>query len=182
MKRYFTKLIPVDRHAGKGDIILSKTGQPLIWGDQPRHGISAFTWSEVIQYLKEFTCADLMVISTDIKVGDDITLDGVEFIKYEAGEVDSIWQEHVNKGFKIIGKVSPAAIWVKPGDAFNEDDFAFFWEQDDMAGYSKIKEGTGEDFYIFDTEHLGYTDEKRRAEGWERTPAEFKCPTCRTFH
>ncbi len=107
----------------------------------------------------------LFLCSRDIQVGDKITLDGIEFVTYEEGEIDSSWQNHVDNGFKVIGEVSPEAVWVTEGMEFDDTQIQDCYESWDSILWVPIKK----EWYD------SYTRKKRHI-------VKLKCSQCNTFH
>lgn len=125
--KYFAKYLPVEGEIKEGDMAITIRGeifQATKENNDPIYGDKR---------IKLFLC------SRAIYVGDMITLDGVEFIHYDEGEVDSIWYEHIKKGFKVIGEISKDAAWVKEGDEFNEDELLLYHTTSSGKNYFKIK-------------------------------------------
>jgi len=67
---------------------------------------------------------NLFLCSRDIQAGDEVqsklgTLDGKVEHKFQLEEAlkEDVW-------FKVIGEISPEAIWVKEGDEFDEDEIS----------------------------------------------------------
>lgn len=73
------------------------------------------------QYFAKEIEGGLMICSRDIKVGDKVRGDEISFdvlIKDEQALELAIATNH----YKVIGKISPSAIWVKEGMEFDEDE------------------------------------------------------------
>ena len=120
------------------------------------------------------------------------------FVKNISGKL-CLYDQHkwINSNpdnYVVIGKISPAAIWVKEGDEFNEEDIA-----QDSSIYMWDKESnTLKDFEIFFNKSLAKTHSHFIFEGEsdnmdERGAVELifkvyskiykiKCPTCKQFH
>jgi len=135
MKKYIVMFLPVKGEIGIGNHFLSAwrkeykfywypkvtsmTDTHYIWDNQPYHKDDAISKVE------------LFVCTHDIQVGDEF------YFKREldvhiavAGDHDSrYWIQADNKElyskdhcFKVVGKPSPEAIWINPGDKFDEDE------------------------------------------------------------
>lgn len=159
-KKYFTKYLPVPGEIEKGDLVMDTDGMvhetPDSWIGQ----------KDIIA--KQVLC------SRDIQVGDKIRCEypstlhfDVECLRtYEKSTNVPHWvvrgtdgKEYYydkNNSFKVIGEVSPAAIWVKEGMEFEENDIQYWLE---MSG-------------------VWFRFNKPKVNGLVR----FKCPTCNTFH
>ena len=131
INKLFTKYTAIEGEIKDGDMYLLKSiGTPNLRkkGLYPKWNVYQFDSSKTNCKLAKLTPkthhtkAMLSICSKDIEVGDMISLDGVEFIKYEAGPVDSLWRKHVREGFKVIGYVLPDATWVKEGMEFEKED------------------------------------------------------------
>lgn len=124
MKQFFTKYLPVSGEIKNGEIYLNRFGQVRykkyrIPGNEKKD-----------REVKLFLC------SRDIKVGDKVFYDGTdEMFKntYPENVVAKVKnEEHKNylkdKFYvKLIGEVSPEAIWVKEGDEFCMDDIRLMY-------------------------------------------------------
>ena len=68
----------------------------------------------------------LMLISKDIQVGDTIRYDNLKIPQCFASEMEVLLAKEYKSGaFKVIGHISPEAIWVKENDEFDEKDVKF---------------------------------------------------------
>lgn len=158
MKKYFAKYLPIEGEITVGDQFLSAwrkehkffwyptadyiTDTHYIWGNQP------YAKEDAVTKVKLFLC------SRDIQVGDGIKLEPlVSEPDYPINtEEEAAHWRNVKEAFKVIGEISPKAVWVKQGDEFEED------EVRPSARHYSSKTRTYRDvFYIL-------------------------CPTCKTYH
>ena len=110
------------------------------------------------KYFAKLIKDKLYLITRDIQVGDKY-LTAPDYQKERVCEDASYSFEHC---VKVIGEISPEAVWVKEGDEFEEEDIQkgggyilFFYEG--MTHWSKIKDD-------------------------DAKFVKLKCPTCFTYH
>lgn len=116
MKSYFTKYLPVEGKIQEGDMTIGVRGHiaPAITPDDYNNSYGPYWIGRKL--VKLFLC------SRDLQVGDKFF---DERFLYEEFEVESVYHlQRLNDGkrFKTIGEISPAAVWVKEGDEFDEDE------------------------------------------------------------
>lgn len=155
MKKYFTKYLPVEGDVIPGDYWSSTTGMFHLVRDQEHADKINKRRLETPQN-SWYSKGKLFLCSRDIQVGDEYYNEQFEFTKYPNKSIADSSTEMVgeNGSYKVIGEISPDAVWVKEGDKFDEDE---------------VKES-----YII-------TNDKRSSSynlHWYR----IKCPTCRTYH
>jgi len=158
MKIYFAKYFPVEGEPDNGDMVISPDGK-----------ITKVVLSE-ITYPEDYTIgganlAKLFLCSKDIKIGDKVKLlegsNNDYDIKFEDEIGNDLW-------FKVIGELSPDAIWVKEGDEFNEEEWSLFgYKQGMIFPDGILKNPEYQAKYKKDYIHLF---------------VKIKCPTCNTFH
>ena len=124
--------------------------------------------------LKNAKLCKLFLCSRDIQIGDWITN-----INRQETHVDEELLSTINKGllpedFKVIGEISPEAIWVKEGDEFDEDDVRFM-----IAGYTVF---SGDDIERNSCSETEWIKTKLEKFGTISKYIEIKCPTCKMFH
>ncbi len=152
MKQYFVKLIQAEGDIKVGDYV--KEGLSPSFHRVMEHSDIAFINSKnsPFQKFKAFIC------SRDIQVGDKIYVyydskshrwnngfyfvtsvkDRIEAYK-EGTPKDNISSIHKDNPIKIVGEISPDAIWVKEGDEFNEDELE---KTDEFSGlYHSVYKG-----------------------------------------
>lgn len=122
-KPYFAKYLPVEGEIKEGDWVLSSHKDPNL-GPWLYHLIGK-EWEEYEEDCKWYPGkkAKLFLCSRDIQVGDKVqwcygTMNFIEEQRTFLEEVDA---------FKVIGEISPKAIWVKEGDEFEEDQIRKSW-------------------------------------------------------
>ena len=185
MKKYFAKYLPVEGEIKEGDYwtkegrksfskifdIDKKISSPL---KEKYPGIKTKG-----DYLKVTGAklGKLFLCSRDIQVGDEYYNEQFEFTKYPNKSIADSSTEMVgeNGSYKVIGEISPDAIWVKEGDEFDED------ELEPVLFYSKHPD---ESIYM---------DTISNIEEWKKLNPdnkknryipmiEIKCPTCKNYH
>jgi hypothetical protein len=169
MKPYFAKYLPEEGEIKEGDCVQVKSHNsdniPLLGAgavftvlrkdnstgrEYLEDGKGTLCPAENAQKVKLFLC------SRDIQVGDSACAKGT-FHNIAGFE----WKEHHAKEYnnnadgyyyKVIGEISPEAVWVKEGDEFDEDDLVFkrvdrengggwkYVEVEDTAGFPTIVE------------------------------------------
>lgn len=130
MNKYFAKYLPVE-----GEI---KEGDKACWSIRFKHIIGFEGGAKHVQLLQEdghepvklFLCSR-DITSEDYKLPDNLLEDYLqkEYSRYGTGEetFDQWFNGNINwistlGAYKVIGEISPEAIWVKEGDEFNEDE------------------------------------------------------------
>lgn len=119
-KKYFAKFLPVEREIKKGDKAQYRTGEIISYDVQLN--------TDNLKKVKLFLC------SRDIQVGDSV----FEILSDKTLGDEFIWTEDINKYnyqyieddivFKVIGEISPEAIWVKELMEFDEDEIEeWYW-------------------------------------------------------
>lgn len=172
--KYFTKYLPVPGEIKEGDTFVCATPH----GDKYTASSikNGYVYTSPLSFrfrvrdcivLKQFLC------SKDIQIGDKLkeclednverTVDHFETVLpmgiYVFTDSEFV---HIAQAFKVIGEVSPAAIWVKEGMEFEEDD---------------IEQGGG--WILYWNKHLTYWSKSKDI---DHTFLKLKCPTCNTFH
>jgi len=122
-KKFFAKYIPVKGDINDGDICFDlQESKYMIRTRDDEFKRPRFQEVESkltrIRPLQKMEKRELSLCSKDIEVGDKVIFRGKE---YEVTK-DSLPTVLSSKNmFKVIGKVSPEATWVKSGDEFDED-------------------------------------------------------------
>lgn len=136
-KLYFAKHLPVEGEIKEGDHYLFNNNNDIATKD---------VINEIKLHSEGYTRAKLFLCSRDIKVGDKVqgtilTGDNV-YVTDEQGynlkeniHNISLKEAQIMDAFKVIGEISPEAIWVKEGDEFNITEF-----RDRLIGWSYNKE------------------------------------------
>lgn len=110
-KKYFAKYLSVKGIIKKGDIVMDSDGMQHYALD---------SWVG-----KEDVIGVLSLCSRDIQAGDKVrALDTphIEFIWDKGGLEGAVRANSLDLYFKVIGEISPNAIWVKEGDEFEENE------------------------------------------------------------
>lgn len=142
MKKYFTKYLPVEGEIKEGDKTFECNGNLL------PHTISKdellFAIAQGDKKAKLFLCSRDIQVGNKVKVTkdsihwfDDVVTDIVEkgyFTDSQEGAGSGYFYTS-NQIFKVIGEISPEAVWVKEGDEFDEDEIeqiikTFTWNKD----------------------------------------------------
>ena len=163
MRKYFTKYLPVEGEVQEGGKFLhTKTG--LIETAIHVHGPHTHPHKPV----KLFLC------TSEIQLGDTWYNDW--FHPYPKGQVADTntkvidanltvgGDNNEHESFKVIGEVSPDAIWVTEGMEFEESQLIFLASSD------------GTCWFKTPTKDLSYINPKLKVR------IEVLCPTCKTFH
>lgn len=175
MKQYFTKYLPVEGEIKGREKVMYKgvimnchsvSSQSEEGKGNRRHAFCTediWPQHEIPVFLDECKKVKLFLCSRDIQVGDEAR------IPYPSGEARITPTKHTiisirnvvakNNGYKVIGEISPNAIWVKEGDEFDEEEIDYFFSGINTS-YSLTKES-------FKT---------------QGSYIRIKCPTCKTFH
>jgi hypothetical protein len=159
MKKYFAKYLPVEGEPKPGDYVDDPDLKEIVQIVEILEG----GVTEGTKVVKLFLC------STDIQVGDkarsimkleeDFEISSIEIgsgenhypaemiVWNKLDQQTSLWRPLTNV-FKVVGPISPQALWVKEGDEFDEDEVAF-----DMFGenipFSKADKELFHEFQIY---------------------------------
>lgn len=119
MKQYFAKYLPVEGEIKEGDYYSSATG------------IYKHTGGKNYVILSTYKKVKLFLCSRDIKVGDKVFCFDVHLNNplHPPERYIDPWRirtegDTCNACIKVIGEISPNAIWVKEGDEFEERDIS----------------------------------------------------------
>jgi len=159
---YFAKYLPVEENLEKGNSYIRKSSPWNIYHN--------FKYSLQILDMQELQKVKLFLCSKDIKVGDRTNNGIIEKIEGNFSEEiwcikDGIGKYHIKEStFKIIGEVSPEAVWVKEEMKFNDEDIAWISDDGDEELYFIDKDW---DWKEFNTTNAMFA---------------IKCPTCKQFH
>lgn len=169
-KLYFAKYLPGEGEIKVGDKIRSESfGHPPVTVTKISEDGSIYWTDELdladpmgsyygVRKEKAQKVGKLFLCSRDIQVGDTVhykydhslkwTVDKVFDTTFRSGSMES----PLNVVYKVIGEISPEAVWIKEGDEFDEEDIY----------YNSLK--------II------------RVKGYCHSPIKIKCPTCKKFH
>lgn len=180
--KYFTKYLPVEGEIEEGDFLIEiNTKVPLtyikedMFKNDGGNELILPNWKERFKFQKQ----KLVLCSRDIQVGDSVFTDDpfwpqnitftYEQVNKEMNEPDK------SRTFKVIGEVSPNAIWVKEGMEFSDEDVR--------------RKVLSFDHYEYMYESYTYPIDckidlcmKDKAHPDIDAGVIFKCPTCSTFH
>lgn len=153
--KYFTKYLPVEGEIRESDIGQLVRRENNTFKFQPNNILNhpqeyAKTKVELLNY-KGYKVVKPFLCSRDIQVGDKY-LTPPDF-KERICEDNSY---DFSNCFKVIGEISPDAIWVKEGDEF---------EENQIEGSHEINTPTR---YLYNRDKI--------------LCYKIKCPTCGTFH
>ena len=189
--KYFTKYLPVEGEIKEGDRVIHPDGEvrkciEIIKKDIKENDLIVMTENSG-HYRDKCKKVKLFLCSRDIKVGDKVKVDVLDngklndftFKNIDIDEGLPVWEfegvglfnyfpgyDEELPPFKVIGEISPDAIWVKEGDEFDEEEI----ERLDRANGRK------------------YTKEQYESlvklTGHPKEPVfvQIKCPTCKTYH
>lgn len=124
MKPYFAKYLPVEGEMKKGVVVRKKLS-----------GLTGVCMRDISSDEKdEYEKVQLFLYSRDINVGDKVKYNtsGTEDEVLEVYNDVAISLKRTKGAFlkqhvsKVIGPISPNAIWVKEGDEFDEDEWRAF--------------------------------------------------------
>lgn len=166
MKSYFAKYLPLEGEINSGDFAKTPTGKVhrclQVFESMPAKMDleDGKLWQEnELKKVKLFLCSRDIQIK-DLKPRADIFYDD----RGRTHEVTQSWIDSrtifPKQWLKIIGEISPEAIWVKEGDEFEEEEWRSAMENAD---------GT-------------YVDHEKHTPFQEGYFAEIICPTCKKFH
>jgi len=174
MSKYFAKYLSVEEEIKEGDALLHDGTILFTIEELPKSFVNLANERDD-KKVKLFLC------SRDIQVGDTFnSANGTDFICEAIGEekVYSVGGLHSSVetvghdrfyAYKVIGEISPNAIWVKEGDELTEEQLGIYTD-DTLSGmvefvpYNCIPEDNWND--------LGSPD----------IIIGILCPTCKTFH
>lgn len=182
--KYFAKYLPVE-----GEIKIGDTYTTQNWINNNKSPVQRTQEGDYTNKIK----LSLYLCSKDIKVGDKITITKNMFCVKEGDYIaDKLLVKVLEENplslskhvFKVIGLISPEAIWVKEGDEFDKEDVnilesTLLWSQDKVDECSSL---------TYNTKRVRYRTFIERifpSEFWadkKETYIEIKCPTCKTFH
>lgn len=162
MKPYFTKYLPVEGEIKEGDKLNSLNGE--IPGSQ---------------HVRLFLC------SRDIQVEDEIYIPSLnEYHKFLKADNHSLVCETLNGQhdetfdlcdyFKVIGEVSPEAIWVTEGMEFEESEIEINYKH--RTDSRPLKDSSWEFLGEGEDNEGKYYDYRKLVN------VKIKCSACKTFH
>lgn len=181
MKKYFTKYLPVEGEikeikdtwvitpSGLGQFELRSHTTDLQPTSQivvhTKNGYKSFNELD-IKPIKLFLC------SRDIQGGDRVADEKGQNYYVDYGNISVIGSKI--QGYKVIGEISPDAIWVKEGDEFDENEIQFI-----TLSYTMFSRDEPERISCTEKEWLSTKIEDYCTIS---KAIEIKCPTCKQFH
>src|SRR4051812_38335154 len=127
--KYFCRHIPVEGDVKVGDTFTSTKPN----GDRYKASSikDGYVYTSPLSFrfrIQDCTLNKLFLCSRDIQVGDEVHHGAIEGATQIVDDVEKFSKPHEITGqfFKIIGEISPDAIWVKDGDEFEENDVEIF--------------------------------------------------------
>lgn len=150
MKKYFSKYLPVGGDIKEGDWCIAK--QTVLSNNHSKHYIRE-TYADLVQYSKarvetsgrydtiEFQKVKFFLCSRDIQGGDEVShcKSGEVAIVGGLSDNDVILKDHhwphSNKEdwYKIIGEISPEAVWVEEAMQFDEQQWRPYNKEFDIV-------------------------------------------------
>ena len=122
--KYFAKYMAVEGEIV--DYFIQPTGELGLMYD----GLKEFPG--MAEYLTKCKPAKLFLCSRDIQ-DEDWSVNGRIHLYFEPKN------ENERHPFKVVGPISPQALWVKEGDEFGEEELEFDVRSDDQSRPIKIK-------------------------------------------
>ena len=128
MKKYFTKYIPVEEKIKEGDKFIADA---LSKDESPDICIAGLNVDlHLINNLKKYPKVELFLCSRDVQVGDEFNNTEIPNKVYTADIIDEKFIECYKHDccvpkqycYKVIGSISPDAIWVEENDEFDENE------------------------------------------------------------
>ena len=154
-KLYFAKFLAVEGEIKEGDIILQYQHNK----GKYRRGIASSG-----KYINGERKVKLFLCSRDIQAGDTVTDGKGNYNRVDNNPNITGLEIASRQGwFKVIGEISPDAIWVKDGDEFDRNDFEMRWTN-----------SKGENSLTMADVNTEETS--------PRLVAYFQCPTCKHYH
>jgi hypothetical protein len=196
MKKYFCKYLPVEGEIKEGDICyftqFKEFGTATMVYDElcfvsfPQESKGSLT-SPISRNLDDKRPYKLFLCSRDISIGDKVRRPSgfserpdLEFTVNSIGERDGkkLYKEgdenYHTKGteentYKVIGEISPEAVWVAEGMEFDEDEWSLF------GYYSNTP-------YVLEGLMKNPEYQEEYKEMYHDFVVKIKCPTCKQFH
>lgn len=176
-KDYFVKYLLVDGEIKKGDYFVNLNDDET-YGEVEKLTIDDFSdyadcdWTDNCKKVELFLCSRLLKSGDKVMVESDKnitrTIDHFEAILPSGVFVftDGTFA-HTSQVFKVLGRVSPNAIWVNEGDEFDEKDTERYVIARDNLPVIPLSWGN----------ELNKQDSEMYKDAYK-----IKCPTCKTFH
>lgn len=123
--KYFAKYITVEGEVGDGDFFIDMRAPNLRIAPGVAMKCIIDIEGEARNHAKK---VKLFLCSRDIQVGDryyNVEENIFNTVSSEENLVQIKYEKHLRTRIKVIGEISPAAIWVKEGDEFDTKDWAY---------------------------------------------------------
>lgn len=188
MKKYFAKYLPVEEEIKKEDYALNPSNRKIV-------RVNAACLKNLVT--PEWKKVKLFLCSRDVQVGDKCwTTVGGCYDTFQEGYDKQYW-------FKVIGEISPDAIWVKEGDEFDEDEILqksetimmeerlWLYNEEDNSSIEltleealemNLKEDSNIHSYKIDHRYKWKDAEDEAEVTYYYKEYQIKCPTCKTYH
>jgi len=141
MKKYYAKYLPIEGNLEIGDITFWDSNEGYFSKQFVRVSESFINHAYGCRWKKY----ELFICSRDIQIGDHAMelLTTGEYDTFQIDTENDIYDDMIadKKQFKVIGKVSKEALWVKDGDEFDDDEliangYGVNWNKDgDRNGF-----------------------------------------------
>lgn len=164
MKKYFAKYLPVEGEIKEGDTVIHKVTNDI--GTVTKVSDEGKYQDEEVIKVKLFLCSKDIQVDDVVKSKHGFTEIIEQVMNGEYVETNLSKKEHINNVYKIIGEISPDAIWVTEGMEFDEGELSKVLYYTDREPENHVP--------IDVCPIEGYTLSK--------TVFRIKCPTCKTYH
>lgn len=175
MNKYFVKYLPTSGEIGEGDFYF-QTYQAGQIGRANKEDYLNGAYKD-LQKVKPFLC------SREIGVGDEVQDEEGNKAMCEsftqAGLIrlrvnNEFYTDVIDSFFKVLGEISPHAIWAREGDEFTEGEVRF--------SYDAYTVFSGDDVDTFHVSEKEWLNEKIEEYSTVRKWISILCPTCQQFH
>ena len=160
MKKYFAKYLPVEGEIKEGDVTKGSSGA--------FYDITKIHVATNKKGLTNYKLFKLFLCNRDIQVGDK-AYGIIHTGEYKEHNLltceDAVKLAKTEGDFKVIGEISPDAVWVKEGDEFNQDDFIIQCRYCMLSGETNLHHKLG-------------CEKKSK----ESLIVKIKCSQCKTYH
>lgn len=184
--KYFAKYLPVKGEVQDGDSFIDKRAPDLRIAPGVAMKCIIGIEGEAVNHAQK---VGLFLCSRDIQIGDkvkwfdntndpeDIVLDESKYAWWTDHGVDN-----KDRFFKVIGEISPGAVWIKEGDEFEEDairilESTLLWSQEKIDSCSSTTYNVTRSNYRRFISSL-----EGRFEDYKETFIKIKCPVCGNLH
>lgn len=165
--KYFTKYLPVEGEIKEGDRFLHATTNTI---EKAVHG----------SHIPPHKLVKLFLCTSEIKLGDEVIHNEITSTPVTVDNIvkGSVWFQEtpgkyaVRDCYKVIGEVSPEAVWVTEGMEFDEEQ---------IQGIGCYKKHPMDSIYFEDLESFTKFFTEHPSIKY-RPVIKFECPTCKTFH